>query len=316
MEFRCVFLSWSFFVLALCLLFKPLLSFFSYSPEDHPSERALKIEVIQIYNKKLDERNRRKRFAIDRGLVDFRKQQQAERKRNKEERDLVARLRVFSRFQTPEEHEALVDGLIKARKLRNQIALYQHYRRMGVRTLEQGRQYDADRKKREIEFRAQKQRQQTPYLFQTGQVPSDNANRRRGQDDGLDGSDAKGLTGTNATGSGASSGAGTVVGRGTKRSVEDSAAILAKAPGVDLLSTKEVELCAASGMLPLHFLAIKEALVREAYRNGSLTLDGMQRLVRIEQPKAAEVFDFFVREAGVLVGEGIGAGTSKRAREE
>ena len=31
-------------------------------PEDHPSERALKLEVIQIYNKKLDERNKRKRL--------------------------------------------------------------------------------------------------------------------------------------------------------------------------------------------------------------------------------------------------------------
>jgi transcriptional adapter 2-alpha len=85
-------------------------------PEDHPSERALKLEVIQIYNKKLDERNKRKRFAIDRGLVDFKKQQQQERKRTKEERDLVARLRIFARFQTiktAEEREALArpDGV-------------------------------------------------------------------------------------------------------------------------------------------------------------------------------------------------------------
>ena len=127
----------------------------THSPEDHPSERALKLEVIQIYNKKLDERNKRKRFAIDRGLVDFKKQQQQERKRTKEERDLVARLRIFARFQTAEEHEALVDGLIKARKLRSQIALYQHYRRMGVRTLEQGRAYEVEHHRLPIERKAE-----------------------------------------------------------------------------------------------------------------------------------------------------------------
>ena len=135
-------------------------------PRGPPERAGPEARGNQIYNKKLDERNKRKRFTIDRGLVDFKKQQQQERKRTKEERDLVARLRIFARFQTAEEHEALVDGLIKARKLRSQIALYQHYRRMGVRTLEQGRAYEVERKKRETELKAQKQRQQTPYLFQ------------------------------------------------------------------------------------------------------------------------------------------------------
>jgi len=283
-----------------------------FSPDDHPSEHALKLEVIKIYNKKLDERNRRKRFAIDRGLIDFRKQQQAERKRNKDERDLVARLRVFARFQTPEEHEALVDGLVKARKLRNQIALYQHYRKMGVRTLEQGRQYEIDRRKRENEARAQKQRQQTPYLFQTASsaAGSDNT-RRRGADDGV-------ATAGAGTGLGESGvGDARTIGASRKRSTEDTAATLSKAPGFELLSPKEVELCTSTFLLPMHYLAIKEALVREAYRNGSLTLDGMQRLVRLEQPKAVEIFDFFVRDTGLgLAGSSVAAGAKRVKTDE
>jgi hypothetical protein len=43
--------------------------------EDHPSERELKLQVVHIYNSKLRERNMRKRFVIDRGLVDFKQQQ-------------------------------------------------------------------------------------------------------------------------------------------------------------------------------------------------------------------------------------------------
>lgn len=53
-----------------------MLADMEFEPEDHPSERDLKLQVVRIYNSKLDERNRRKRFAIDRGLVDFKKQQQ------------------------------------------------------------------------------------------------------------------------------------------------------------------------------------------------------------------------------------------------
>ena len=46
-------------------------------------------------------------------------------------------MRVFARFQDPAEHEAMLDGILKARRLRHQIELYKHYRAMGLRTLEQ-----------------------------------------------------------------------------------------------------------------------------------------------------------------------------------
>lgn len=114
--------------------------------------------MIAIYNHRLDERTKRKRFAIDRGLVDFKKQQQQERRRAKEEREVAARLRMVARFQSPEEHEALLDGLIKARRLRHQVALYQHYRRMGVRTVDQARIYEHDRKKRDAEAKVRIER--------------------------------------------------------------------------------------------------------------------------------------------------------------
>ncbi len=88
--------------------------------------------MIRIYNTKLTERDQRKRFVIDRGLVDFRKQQAMEKKLSREDRELVARLKMFARFHSAEEHEALIDSVVKARKLRLQIQLYQHYRQMGM----------------------------------------------------------------------------------------------------------------------------------------------------------------------------------------
>ena len=57
-----------------------------FNAHDHPAEKALKLDVVRIYNARLDERERRKRFVIERGLVDYRKQQELDRKRPRDER--------------------------------------------------------------------------------------------------------------------------------------------------------------------------------------------------------------------------------------
>ena len=74
-----------------------LLAEMEFNVSDHPSERELKLQVcilvsmhfvvhmvdgsllstkvVRIYNEKLEERNRRKRFVIDRGLIDMKQLQ-------------------------------------------------------------------------------------------------------------------------------------------------------------------------------------------------------------------------------------------------
>jgi transcriptional adapter 2-alpha len=235
-------------------------------PDDHPSERELKTQILRIYNAKLEEREKRKRFVIDRGLVDFKAAQAAERRRNKEERDLVARMRIFQRFQTAAEHDALVEGLLRARRLRKQIELYSHYRRMGVRTLEQARTYEQDRKRREGELKAKRQREDTPYLFAGTSHAASSSARGRGR------SPRHGDVDLPGSGGGDSSGNGTDGG---------SSLNMNKGPGSELLSTRELELCQALPMLPLHFLAVKDTLVREAFRNGTLSEDGLRRTTNL-----------------------------------
>lgn len=52
-----------------------MLADMEFGADDHPSEIELKLQVIRIYNQKLAERDRRKRFVIERGLVDVKSQQ-------------------------------------------------------------------------------------------------------------------------------------------------------------------------------------------------------------------------------------------------
>lgn len=70
---------------------------------------------------RLDERKRRKNFILERGLLNIKRQQVLDRKRSKEERELYNRSRVFMRYHSAEEHEALLNGLISERKLRQRI---------------------------------------------------------------------------------------------------------------------------------------------------------------------------------------------------
>jgi transcriptional adapter 2-alpha len=98
-----------------------ILADMEFSPDDHESEKELKLKIIEIYNSKLDERERRKKFVLERGLLDYKKHQAIERRRPKEERELYNRLKCFARFHTPEEHEEFVQGLIKEMRLRQRI---------------------------------------------------------------------------------------------------------------------------------------------------------------------------------------------------
>jgi transcriptional adapter 2-alpha len=161
-----------------------------------------------------------------------------EKKKTKEERDLAARLKIFARFHAPEEHEALVTGLLQARKLRGQIELYQNYRKLGIRSLEEAREYEIDRKKREEELKSEKHRKDAGYIFETGrgQVGKPTTSRRsRLEDEGLPPS---------------------------KKQKDCKALDLSTAPLADMLTDKELALCQSIPMLPSHYLAVKEAIVR------------------------------------------------------
>jgi transcriptional adapter 2-alpha len=221
-----------------------ILADMEFSDDDHPTERELKLKVIEIYNQKLAERERRKKFVVDHGLLDYKLHQQTERRRPKDEREIIAQMRPFARFQTPQEHEKLVEGLIAAMRLRKQILLLQEYRKNGVRTLAETELYDSEKKKREVDQAIQKQRDSASYLYESGRPASssrDRANRWQVREQGGDNSTDKEhsrIRGGNAaaTTSGVNAIAATFNVDGT--------------PGAHLLAPMEKELCSKLKLLP------------------------------------------------------------------
>jgi transcriptional adapter 2-alpha len=81
-----------------------LLADMEFFDDDTPENIELKNNVIELYNARLDERVRRKKFVIERGLLDLKKIQKYERKKSKEEREIINQMKIFARFNTEEQH--------------------------------------------------------------------------------------------------------------------------------------------------------------------------------------------------------------------
>ncbi len=81
------------------------LTFADNEPED---DLKLKYKILDIYNKRLDEREKRKNFVVNRGLLDLKCLTLLDRNYSKEEKDICQLLKPLARFNTFEEHEELV----------------------------------------------------------------------------------------------------------------------------------------------------------------------------------------------------------------
>ena len=69
-----------------------------FSEDDPEDEVKLKLQVLEHYNARLDERNWRKKFVIEWNLLDLKKIQKNEWKLSKEERDIVNSMKIFAWF--------------------------------------------------------------------------------------------------------------------------------------------------------------------------------------------------------------------------
>lgn len=129
-----------------------------FLPREPPQDRELKLKVLAIYNAKLEEREKRKRFVLSRKLYDYRTIQMEEQKLPKDERDLIHRMRLFERFHTPAEHQQFLADLLKAKRLRKEIAKLQMYRRIGIRTLAEAEMYELEKNRRAFHKTTQHQK--------------------------------------------------------------------------------------------------------------------------------------------------------------
>ncbi|CAK9865514.1 unnamed protein product [Sphagnum jensenii] len=270
-----------------------------FKDNDTETDRELKLRMLHIYLSRLDERKRRKDFILERGLLNLKRQQSLDRKRTKEERELYQRSRVFMRYQTMEEHEALVAGLNAERKLRQRIEELQEYRMAGCRTLAEGEQYGSEKKKRELEASLRKSRENTAYLYSGKATHRSNRymNREKEAEAASSGITTKdnNQKGRSSSSHHLLSGSSLLASTGVKGAKRTGVPLdLAGHPGVELLSLTEQDLCSQFRLLPAHYLKMKETLMLESMKRGQVSRQDAYHMFKVDPIKTDRVYELLV----------------------
>lgn len=112
---------------------------FVYYSDDHEEDIRYKDEVIELFNTKLSDRIKKKNFVIERGILDFKRGpgRGVIPNKTKEEREIANALKMFARFNTQEDHDKLVNGIIKERQIRETIDQLKKFYSKGLGSLDQ-----------------------------------------------------------------------------------------------------------------------------------------------------------------------------------
>lgn len=201
---------------------------------------------------------------IDRGLLDLKKQNHLDRTRSAEEKEIYNMMKIFSRFQSEEEHEKLVQNIVRERALRRRIEELKAYRQLNLKTFDEVEVVPADQQflleKRKKDDQYNKKTETLKNIYQQETKFSKRTNRVSKDEEEL---------------------------RDTKSSFTEL----------------ENRLCERVGLKPHEYLLIKEILVRESISQGFLSRDFVSQTFdskRTEKHKIMDVFDFLVSHDLIL----------------
>ena len=111
-------------------------------------ETTLKMTVFDIYNSRLTARADRKRIIFEHNLLDYKRNAAVDKKRTKEERDLLHKAKPFARMMNHEDFENFTQDIALEHNLRLAIAQLQEWRQNGITDLKHGEKYEADKQAR------------------------------------------------------------------------------------------------------------------------------------------------------------------------
>ncbi|XP_027185891.1 transcriptional adapter ADA2b [Coffea eugenioides] len=148
-----------------------LLADMEFKETDTEEERKLKLRVLHIYWKRLDERKRRKDFILDRNLLH---QDAFEKDLSQEEKVLCRRYDVFMRFHSKEEHEELLKATVAEHRTLRRIQELKEAQAAGCHFSNDADRYLDWKRKKETELNGCDDGGNS-IAFLTGPVASDSA---------------------------------------------------------------------------------------------------------------------------------------------
>jgi len=275
--------------------------------------------VMDIYNARLTQRADRKKVIFEHNLLEYKKNAALDKKRTKEERDLLNKAKPFARMMNRDDFEEFCKGLIDELNLRQAVAQLQDWREKKVTDLRGGEKYEQDKVARaqkaqpmgslDRERFASSQRAKTAPPIETPSgaalLVAPELPIRLTQADSSGVSPARSALPDKVLTNGHAN--GTMTPQKREKFVIQSipgvtpiSMTQENAPDIHLLTQEEVELCEKTRINPKPYLVIKEAIMKEALKgNGQLKKKTAKEICRLEGQKGGRIFDFFVNSGWV-----------------
>lgn len=278
-------------------------------------EMKLKITVMDIYNTRLTQRADRKKIMFEHNLLEYRKASALDKKRTKEERELVNKAKPFARMMNQHDFEEFNQGLVDELNLKQAVLQLAEWREKQITDLRGGEKYEAEKLQRaqktvpmgsmDRERFASSQRSKPAPV---PDVPSGSAALvapelpiRLTQDLPTESTGRAALPDKVLTNGHANANGNVTPSKREKVPILPLSTVtpisLAQENATDmhLLTKDEIELCEKTRLHPKPYLVLKEAILKEAMKgNGMLKKKQVKELCGIEGSRAGRVFDFFV----------------------
>lgn len=262
-----------------------LLADMEFKETDTDAERELKLRVLRIYSKRLDERKRRKDFILERNLLH---PDPFEKQLSPEEKEICNPYKVFMRFHSKEEHENLLRTLIDEHRILKRIHDLQDARAAGCRTSAEAERYIEQKRKREAEENACRMKESTLA------GPSGKFLQRANDLKDLDSSPRGVIRGATVLDSGLIDSPSLMGGLGIPNTFDkwDVTGFL----GAELLTDAERQLCGEMRILPVHYLNMQETM-SVAILSGNITdKSDAYSLFNVDPLKVDKVYDMLMRK--------------------
>ncbi|CAL5409366.1 unnamed protein product [Camellia sinensis] len=247
-----------------------LLAEMDFKEADTEEERELKLRVLRIYSKRLDERQRRKEFILERNLLH---PNPFEKDLSPEEKELCRRYDVFMRFHSKEEHDDLLKTVVQEHRIMKRIQELKEARTAGCRSSDEAKRYFEQKRKRDAEESARSAKDSTragPSSQAGMSVP----------------------TSTESVGKDSNSRS-----TGQANSTSLSELDIMAFPGADLLSESEKRLCCELRLPPPDYHKMQEIMTIQII-SGSITKksDAYPFFNKIEPSKVDRIYDMLVKK--------------------
>ncbi|KAL0300895.1 UNVERIFIED_CONTAM: Transcriptional adapter ADA2b [Sesamum radiatum] len=242
-----------------------LLADMEFKETDTEEERELKLRVLRIYSKRLDERQRRKDFILERNLLH---PSPFEKDLSPEEKQLCRRYDVFMRLHSKEDHEELLKTVVSEYRILKRIRELKEARAAGCRSAAEADRYFEQKKRETEEGDHRKESSQAgPSSQESLSVPVS--------------SDSFGTYSTT-----------TSAGQANSSTDLDFVTISA----ATLLSESEKQLCREIRLAPQHYLKMQEDMTTQIMIGNISKKSDAHSLFQIEPAKIDKVYDMLVKK--------------------